>query len=288
MKSPTITILVPNYKGYEKLLQNLPGVMEGFKRDGLSFKLIIVDDGSGKDEHKNISSSFPQAQLIANETRKGYVCSIIAGMKHCKTHLVFLLNNDMIFETQSSIRPMIETAMTESVFSVTPKVKNLKKQNKDEGYSLNIINHGLIGQNIPGLNGSMPVPSTLSNHSFMHGGCSFVNRNYYKILGGVSPIFTPGYWEDVDISIRAQALGLKVLYQPQTVFIHQHSQTMGIIYRTWQKEYLSKRNWFLLNYKHLHNGQLIKGLLQNIYIVFRQRDIIRALSLLAATIKILK
>ena len=283
-----ISIIVPTYKGMSLLSTNLPSILKTLEVEKISYKLILVDDGGGKEEKDNLKICWPKAVVIALRKRKGYGCAINWGISLCSTDWALILNNDITIEPGSSIIPMIEATTERDVFSITPCVKNIMRGYRDEGYSLKILKDGLIKNYLPGIIDNSALSSRLTEHTFMHGGCSLVNVKQFRNLGGYDPIFLPGYWEDADISMRAQKAGLKVLYQPHTTFIHQHSQTMGKLYRPWRKEYLNKKNWFLFNFKHLHNGQLIKGVLKNIYIVFRQRDFIKALSLLAAITKYLK
>jgi GT2 family glycosyltransferase len=46
-------------------------------------------------------------------------------------------------------------------------------------------------------------------------------------LDGYDELFTPAYFEDVDLAFRIRELGLRTIYQPNSVLIHFEAVTHG-------------------------------------------------------------
>lgn len=62
--------------------------------------------------------------------------------------------------------------------------------------------------------------------SYVVGTALFINRRAYNMLGGFDEVFY-FYGEDVDFSLRARALGIKLYLIPNSVVLHRGSGTVG-------------------------------------------------------------
>ena len=43
-------------------------------------------------------------------------------------------------------------------------------------------------------------------------------------LGGFDGLYDPFYWEDIDLSYRAQKSGYKVIFEPKSIVTHEHEK----------------------------------------------------------------
>jgi GT2 family glycosyltransferase len=78
------------------------------------------------------------------------------------------------------------------------------------------------------------------------GGAAF-DRRKFLALGGFDPIFSPAYFEDVDLSLRALQRGWRIVYEPRSLVWHLGGQT-GRVRARWFFELLSFRNFWLYNF----------------------------------------
>ncbi len=63
-------------------------------------------------------------------------------------------------------------------------------------------------------------------------GCSLlIRRSVWDELGGLDPVFFPGYYEDVDFCFRARTSGHKILYDPFSVICHAEGASTGSRWR---------------------------------------------------------
>ncbi|MEN9407887.1 MAG: hypothetical protein RLZZ455_1103, partial [Candidatus Parcubacteria bacterium] len=62
------------------------------------------------------------------------------------------------------------------------------------------------------------------NTLWVSGGSSAFRRSIWNQLGGMNEIYNPFYWEDIDLSYRAQKNGYKIIFEPKSVVVHEHDQ----------------------------------------------------------------
>jgi len=55
-------------------------------------------------------------------------------------------------------------------------------------------------------------------------GSGAFRASIYRKIGGLNNIYNPFYWEDIDLSYKAQKAGFKVIFEPKSKVIHEHSK----------------------------------------------------------------
>jgi O-antigen biosynthesis protein len=258
----TISIIMPIYCGTRNTASYIDRAIDSLNNDNITYELIIVNDG-GLFEFELSDAVQKNVKQIKHNLRLGYASSINDGVSQAVGKYILLLNDDMVLCDGSSILPLVET-MSDNVFSVTPSILNAKRNFKEEGYKLRKWEKGLLSQVIPGLRDIENVPHGLSQQDYLHGGCSLINRKYFIQLGRYDLIYSPGYWEDSDLSLRAKRAGYKIFFQPATKFIHYHSMTFNRLFTDRQKMMLGYRNQYIMNMKYniaKGRGNLFKNLL---------------------------
>jgi GT2 family glycosyltransferase len=64
-------------------------------------------------------------------------------------------------------------------------------------------------------------------------------------------MYSPFYWEDIDLAYRAQTAGWKILWEPTAKVIHQHEATIGKFFGNKQKNWVAERNQILFFWKNI-------------------------------------
>lgn len=86
-------------------------------------------------------------------------------------------------------------------------------------------------------------------------GCCFVcDREKMLELGGFDEIFSPFYWEDADLAIRALRRGYHLVYEPKSKVYHQTSSTIASYRSNTRRRLVSMRNKFLFSWRHLQGA----------------------------------
>lgn len=251
------TVVIPNWNGKSLLEKNLPRVLAvGFD------EVIIVDDASTDDSVDFLKNKFPQVKLIQNERNRGFSYTVNRGVNEARGDVVYLFNTDMV--PQSGIlKPVLMHFEDPQVFGVSLA---------EEGYSFAKPKKEF------GFLGHEPGERTDKAHStfWISGGSGAFRKSMFAKLGGLDILFSPFYWEDLDLSYRAQRMGWKLIWEPEAKVIHKHESTINT--KHFKKRYLGyikERNQLIFHWKNLpvrwlltqHVLGLLKRLLNPGYIV---------------------
>ncbi len=219
-----ISIVIPNYNGRQIIEQNLPSVVSllASYKEGKK-ELIIIDDGS-KDESvmylkqfqsKNESDSLP-IHILVNEQNRGFSPTVNRGVKKAAGEIVILFNTD-VKPDPGCLEPLLKHFTNENVFAVGMMDKSIEKgktvlRGRGIGkWERGFLNHGA---------GSLDKQNTL----WVSGGSSGFRKSAWDKLGGLNELYTPFYWEDVDLGYRGQKAGYKALFEKESTVVHEHEK----------------------------------------------------------------
>ena len=86
-----VSIVIPNYNGISVLEACLRSV---FQQTGVSFEVMVVDNGSSDDSREFIQEHFPQCILICLDRNYGFCRAVNEGIRQAESPYIILLNND--------------------------------------------------------------------------------------------------------------------------------------------------------------------------------------------------
>lgn len=245
-----ISIVVPNYNGEEILKKNLPvllGAVENYKKEKI--EVVIVDDCSTDNSIEVIESFIKENKnltLVRSETNKGFSTNVNKGVNASNGEIVILLNTDVI-ANNSFLTPLLEHFSDESVFAV-----GCLNESVEDG---KIVLRGRgIGKWEKGFLMHRAGDLEKDNTLWISGGSGAFRKKLWDKLGGLDEIYDPFYWEDIDISYRAQRAGFKTLFEKKSIVRHEHEK--GAIkskYASHKVKRIAYRNQFIFVWK---NGNL--------------------------------
>ena len=253
----SIEIIIPNYKGSNLIRENLPRVLDSIA-ESKNVIITIVDDGSGKEEESIIKSiindlinkySF-KINLLSNEKNEGFSSAI----------------NKAAFKSNADILVFLNTDVSPSKNFLNPIIADFKKNNNLFGVGLmdkseegtKII---LRGRGLAKWRRGLLIHKrgdTKGNDTFwISGGSSAVNREKFREMGGFDEIYNPFYWEDIDLSYKAQKLGFDILFENKSVVFHNHHE--GAIKKNYDEDKINRiayRNQFIFIWKNITDFDL--------------------------------
>jgi len=95
--------------------------------------------------------------------------------------------------------------------------------------------------------------SSSINSQYVLLGCCFVcRRDMLKSLHGYDEIYSPFYWEDADLAIRALENGYRLMYDKDCRVYHQLSSTISNYRSNNHRRLISNRNKFIFTWRHLY------------------------------------
>lgn len=251
-----IDIIIPNYNGADLINQNLPKVIAALSQyDG---KIIIVDDASTIDERERLESIVSkvnknghQVILIQKSRNSGFSSTINVGVENSTAEFVVLLNSDVNPKSDFLKSPLELLSDDENLFGVgcmDESVEGAKTVFRGRGlahWSKGFLHHsrGEVNQ---------------SDTFWISGGSCIIRRELLNKFGGMDTIYSPFYWEDIDLSYRAQKAGYKILFDPLSIVEHRHSE--GAIkkhYTSSRVTTISYRNQFIFVWKNITSRKLL-------------------------------
>jgi GT2 family glycosyltransferase len=253
MEKPALSVIIPNYNGRKLLENNLPTVFAALDNAKLTYELIVVDDCSTDESVTFISRAYPQIKLIKKDQNSGFSATCNLGVAHAQYPYVMFLNSDIqlsltYFDGQFDYFKHPDTfgVMAKIVGARQGEVQDTARMYTFSGAKLkaNTFFHVLAP--------TEPVPT-----AYLSGANAIVDTKKLRLLGGFDELFSPFYYEDFELGLRAWRLGWKCYYHSDTYCLHDHSSTTRN-YKTaaWVKA-IFFRNRFLMHKIHLNSYQKV-------------------------------
>lgn len=167
-----------------------------------NYHLIFVDNGCTDGTSDFVKSRVPDATLIKNTGNLGVSKARNQGLRATTSDYVVIMDNDIV----------VKEGWLSDMFAQVQK-----------GADIVGIEAWLLGDN------NAPVKKCFNEadkFSYLGGACCLFKRKVFEDVGIMDEQFTPAYFEDVDICIRAQRAGFKMVFKPSVKIIHKEHQTL--------------------------------------------------------------
>lgn len=232
------SVVIPNYNGEELLRKNLPSVL-AIGAD----EIIVVDDGSTDKSITGITSitGTTRIKIIKHNKNLGFAKTVNDGVAAATGDVLVLLNTDVVPQ-----KDLLSHALPHFK---NPEVFAVSFNEGKYGYARGIFYRGLI--EFRGEKADYRVHESF----WASGGSAAFDRKKWNELGGLDTIYSPFYWEDTDISYRAQMRGWKILWEPKAKVSHEHQATTK---KSWTKKrvWVVERNQLIFFWKNISSPRL--------------------------------
>lgn len=235
---PTIDIVITSYNGKSLLEKQLPIVL---KNSPQADQVIVVDDASTDGTVDFLNREFPRIKCIYNVVNQGFTKTTNLGVGESKADLVVLLNSD--------VYPQPNYLDSASKFFTDPKIFAVSFNETNSSWP-KIEYRGKI-EYTRGVKNTTPILSAWAS-----GGSCIVRRSLWQALNGFDPIFSPGYWEDIDLGWRAWRMGYKIIWDPDSTVTHKHESTFSKLSPSFVTM-VKQRNELLFNWKNITDPTLV-------------------------------
>ena len=240
------SVIIPNLNGKGWLRDSIESIRAQTEPD---FELIVVDNGS-TDESLAIARSYqgqPGYTLIENRENTGFSHAVNQGIRASKGEYAVLFNNDAFAEPDWLAR-LIETAERDPrIFAVQSlMIRHYERTLADDaGDYVNILGFAAKSGD-----GRLASRYTREKRIFSAcGGASLYRRRILDEIGLFDEEFF-AYFEDVDLSWRADNAGYKNVLCPAAKCYHICGATTGAVKYNGFKSVQSGRNSILLPWKN--------------------------------------
>lgn len=261
----TISIVIPNYNGEGLLRKNLPKVIDAAGEA----EIIIVDDASVDGSLKVLNDFKSKINIIKNEKNLGFSLSVNKGVSKAKGEIVVLLNTDVAPE-KTFLKPLMDHFDEEKVFAAGCMDKSI------EGSKIILRGRGL-GEWKRGFLAHSRGEVNKTDTLWVSGGSGAFRKSIWEKLGGLDELYSPFYWEDIDLSYRALKSGYEIVFEPKSIVVHEHEG--GAIksnYSNSEVKAIAYRNQFIFVWKNITDSSMkldhLFWLPYHLFSAFMQRD----------------
>lgn len=220
-----VAVVIPNWNGEDMIVASI----KTLQQQSYDHTLIVVDNGSIDDSVALIEQNFPGTIILKNAKNLGFAGGVNTGITYALEKdfdAIALFNNDAQAE-KDWLRHLVSTMDTYSeVGIVTCKLMDMDKTHFDSTGDI----YTTWGIPFPrGRDENVGNQYDRSPWVFgASGGASLYRSSMFREIGLFDEDFF-AYYEDVDISFRAQLAGWKVRFEPKAEAYHATSSTGGKI-----------------------------------------------------------
>ncbi len=240
-----VVVVIPNWNGVDGLRRCLDSVVA----QTLEPHIIVVDNGSVDESVPVIEKEYPMVELIKHDHNKGYAGGVNPGFKRAiemKAEYVAPFNNDAVADKNwlKELKAYLDTH--DQVGIATCKVLTADGEQMDSTGDW----YTVWGLPYPRGRHESDI-NKYDNDTTVFGASGAASMYRIKMLEEVGLLDEDffAYYEDVDLSFRAQLAGWTVAFVPSSIVYHEISTTSNKIkgFATYQ----TIKNQPLLFYKNV-------------------------------------
>jgi GT2 family glycosyltransferase len=195
-----------------------------------NFSIIVIDNGStdeSLEKLKQIEAEHNNIIVIANSKNKGFAGGVNTGIKYALNKgfdSIALFNNDAVADKDWLVN--LEDKLNKNNASV---VTSLLVDSAGEKIDSTSEQYSIWGMPFPRSRGQEASIAPDSGYVFgATGGATLYKTSLFKQIGLFDESFF-AYYEDVDVSFRAQLAGHKIYYDKDAVAYHKQGATSSKI-----------------------------------------------------------
>ncbi len=234
-----IDVIIPSFNGKYLLEKHLPEIIAN--SNNLN-KIIIIDNGSSDGTVYWLKANYPEVLIIENKTNLFFTVPINQGVMLSTAEYFVLLNND--------VRPEKDYLKNIQNYFKDDKVFAVSFNEKDSSWPYLSWQGGKI-QYTRGVDKSSPYYSAWAS-----GGSAIFRRSIWEKIGGFNEIYSPFYWEDIDICFRSWKMGYKIIWDNNSRVVHEHESTSKKLNSSFVSS-IKERNELLFNWLNITDKDLV-------------------------------
>jgi GT2 family glycosyltransferase len=250
---PSVCLLIPNSNGIAHLQDCLSTAVAAAARYGRSSAVVLVDNRSADDSVAFSRRAFPSVEVVL-APRNDFLFSLNDVVRARAEDIVVVLNNDMRFDPDF-IAPLVLHFADPDVFAVGAAIQTWDGTTDTVGPRLARVGRCWFYK--WWRTDEQRTALTLE----ASGGAAAYRRGMFVALGGFDPLYRPGYYEDLDLSVRGWARGWKAVYEPGSRVYHKISVSMLTRHGQTEQDRLFYRNHVLFTVKNVGGAAFLAGFL---------------------------
>jgi GT2 family glycosyltransferase len=226
--SEPISIIVPVYADFKATETCFASLMQEIAEYS-DARIIVVDDASDDLRIKRLVQALskkPRVRLLTNEQNLGFAGSVNRALAETESGDVILLNADAVLPPGSIARLKTVAHSTPEIGTVTPLSNNGELTSFPVPFRPNPLGSYEDVCDIDAAAARLNVGQITDMPNGI-GFCLYVTRACLDAVGVLSDAFNRGYFEDVDLCLRAGELGFRNVCATSVYVGHGGSRSFG-------------------------------------------------------------
>lgn len=216
------SIVIPLYNGATLISACLNALLPQVQRRA-DAEVLVIDNGS-TDEPSTVLRSYAHAIHLHRLTfNGGFATAVNAGIRLSQGQVIILLNQDAI----------VQPGWLDALLAHVERVPNAaivgSKCIRADGtldHAGGVIRRPLFyTAHLGAGEADLPEYNIARTCDYVTGAAIALRRNVLDRIGLFDPGFYPGYYEETDLCLRAEAAGYEVWYAPSAVVLHHSDRT---------------------------------------------------------------
>lgn len=221
---PLVYVTIPTFNNYEDTRRALTSLQA---LTYPNFRIVVVDNGSTDETVARLPAEFPEVRLHCNSHNLGFAAGINVGLRvalDAGAEFVLVLNNDVVVEPRL-LEPLI-AAVNDDVGVVAPLIYALEEPGRV--WSSGFRRHPLLLEMRGGLRGKLDAGQWQgpAEVDYLLGCALLLPARTLSEVGLFDEQYF-FYYEDLDLSMRIQAQGYRLLMVPEAHVWHKGAATAG-------------------------------------------------------------
>lgn len=234
MENTKISIIIPHYKTPDILMECLDAIFGEIK--DISYEVIVSDGESDKKSIEGISGKYSSVLFIENKENLGFAKLVNIGLRKAKGEYIFVINADILIKNGNDILKIVDyMEQNENVGFLGPRLLNLDgsvQQTYFRNYTFLTVlaRRSSFGKTKWGMKildifnyGDQKIAGPFEPDWILGAAFLLSRKNLEKIGGKLDERYFM-YFEDADLCRSFKEAGLRVVYFPDSGFIHHHAR----------------------------------------------------------------
>jgi len=233
-----ISVIIPVYKNYQEFFKNL----DNNKKFLNDCQVIVVNDYPHEKIADQVKKIIASAIVVDNKKNLGFGQAVNLGVKQAKHLFIFLLNSDVVLKDDSFKKVILHFNSNTNLFAVS--FAQEEKNSQITGKNTIYCKKGLFFHR-------KATDLRFGFNAWAEGGAAIFDRNKFLKLGGFDKLYSPFYWEDIDLSYRAWKMGYQIIFDPTIKVVHHHGTTIKRYFSSFKIKTIAYRNQFIFILKNI-------------------------------------
>ena len=246
-----ISVVLPNYNGKKLLSQNLPYLYKALSYTELDHEIIVSDDCSSDGSIDFLYKNYPDIIITKTKINSGFSINSNNGIKKATKSFLCVANTDVQF-TPEYFTTALRHFTDPNIFSIKGDICNYS-DNREKLINVEKETRLYFRRGFLRFNYDFSKEIQYDIQFSLLGSCFLCRTSIMREFDGFNEIFSPFYWEDSDLALRAMYSGYQVKYVSDCPVYHKISSTISSEHTMKWRKLISYRNKFLFTWLHLRS-----------------------------------